>query len=106
MIDIVTMPRVAPSKPNYFVGHPAHDGSHMTIEQQRRENATSSKLLMTRKLHDLPDWYKVSVWFAPKSVMGVPHEKSFICPVVQASRDRTRICVIAPNGMDYWTEWK
>lgn len=97
--------RIVPSKPDYWVGHPANDGSGFTVEQLHALIKDGDQFEAARLRYDLPDRYKVRIMFEPRSVSSIPETRFFSCPVVSCSKDRTRICVLANNGMPYWTDW-
>uniref|UniRef100_UPI0035CAB248 hypothetical protein n=1 Tax=uncultured Sphingomonas sp. TaxID=158754 RepID=UPI0035CAB248 len=86
-----------PSAHNPWAGTPV-DGSRWTAEQ----------LAALKKLGKDPEkvwWHDVPLWVPdPLDEWGVPSKVYLRCPKITQSRDRSRVLVIAPDGVRYWTE--
>lgn len=106
-MDLSSKAKVTPSKHNPFFGAVLPD-SGLTRAQERKAEAMRAKLRRNQASYGLPEFYTVRL---PKPVRpGHAHEPVdfdyWKCPVISASKDRTRICVIAPDGTDAWINWE
>jgi hypothetical protein len=111
-MDIAGLPRVTPSKPNYWSGTPleAHqtDLPGITREQQDSIIGRGGWPMLEARANRwrLPPLYTVSWRLDPKRDQVVGDIVSFVCPVIGSSRDKTSLKVIAPSGRETWVEWK
>lgn len=104
--QLAAMPRVAPSKPDYWSGTDANDGTGYTLEQLSALKTLRSKAMSNRRRFDLPEQYVVIREAGINSLSRLPITVATPCPVTSCTRDRTQICVIAPNGMETWVVWQ
>ena len=94
-----------PSKPDYFRGTPT-DGK-LTVEQLNAMESVrfKGKLLAFRKKGGMPEI--VITRHLPGPLLESPNVTvRSTCPVVAITKDGTRCCVIAPNGMEMWETMK
>ena len=97
---------VTPSKPNYFVGTRVPDDAKFTDEQIRKAHAMRQGIERNLALYDLPSEYTIARWRDPRAGEPLPVEIRVTCPVIGCRKDRTKLRVIAPNGLDLWTDWR
>ncbi|MBX9814052.1 MAG: hypothetical protein K2X76_05060 [Sphingomonas sp.] len=97
------MQKITPSKHDPFLGALPNS---ITERQQRKAAAMSKKIEGNRRRMRLPATYDVVRWTEPTYLMEIPKRLVFPCPVIACTPDRARILVIAPDGSDYWTDWK
>lgn len=99
------LPRITPSKIDCWRGTRI-DGRPLTRQQDASAAAHASKIAAARARYQLPATYGVRLQPERTSLSGPPPAAIVIlCPVVSCSKDRKRICVIAPNGDDLWVNW-
>jgi len=104
-MDIAGKRLVTPSKPDYWHGTPVA-GATFTAEQTAALRKIGSRAQANQRKYQLPAVYDVRLWTEPTAEEPARKQMTFPCPVVSGTRDRTRLCVIAPNGMEQWVEWK
>lgn len=96
----ISGPHITPSRMESWDGTPSDSALGFTREQvrvlQEMMPGVAAKL---RKL-DLPAVYRHKIILERGGHRIIP------CPVISCSRDRSRICVIAPNGFEAWVDWK
>lgn len=100
----ITGPRITPSKPDYWQGT-AGEGN-FTREQVLAARQHGETWRRRRLAWGLPATFDVNLTPPPSYKDPQPEGHIATCPVVSASRDRTRLCVLAPNGMEAWVPWK
>ena len=104
-MDIAGKTLITPSRPSYWNGTPV-EGSPLTREQQVKATAMRGKLAANQRRYGLPETFRYRVRAEPKAGQYVGDMLEFECPVMGCTKDRTRLNVIAPNGMETWVPWK
>lgn len=106
-MDISQMPRISPSKqePSYWTGT-RFPGDRYTREQEARLKLVADKAAQAQKRYGLPESYQVKKFTETKRNFDIPDVLMLDCPVLSCTKDRTRLKVIAPNGMETWVDWK
>ena len=99
---------ITPSKPNLWQGTPTpHASSCLTVEQinemEGRSQVRRDVYLRTRRG---PIFYTHRILIEPKTLQDIATTKSFECPVIGITKDRKRICVITPSGLETWLDLK
>jgi len=104
-MDPNNLPRVTPSKIDYWRGTRV-EGRALTRQQEARANAQKAKIEANRARYQLPATYGVRLQSdrIARSVADLAGSV-VLCPVLSCTKDRKRICVIAPNGSDVWVNW-
>lgn len=99
-----TMRYLAPSKPRYWEGTPVQ-GHTFTAEQQATMKKLRAKMDGNQRRYQLPRVYDVRLKTEPTHEHPAGRDVVFPCPVISGTKDRTRLAVIAPNGMETWVAW-
>jgi len=94
----ISGPRVTPSRPDYWSGTPL-SGSEFTKEQWAA-HSRAARMVPYLESRNLPLVYRHTIMLERGG-----HEYH-TCPVLGCTRDRTRLKVIAPNGMETYIPWK
>jgi hypothetical protein len=104
MPDISGLTRYTPSQHSPWMGG-RPDG--FTDAQHAKIRACGEALARARARNNLPANYRARLPLAARAGDGGERRYTdILCPVVTASRDRARICVIAPDGSNQWINWK
>lgn len=96
---------VTPSRPDFWNGTKVA-GEPLTREQQAAVKSRAREIESNLSRYDLPRTYAVRKITEPRRLEDIPQKILITCPVVSATKDRARLKVIAPNGMDTWVEWR
>ncbi|MDC7810532.1 hypothetical protein [Sphingomonas koreensis] len=102
-LNLNAMRQITPSKHNPWAEY--HVGK-FSPAQERKAAAMAHQLASNRRRFDLPETYVVRLPLELRSLHEAPQFADILCPVITASRSRTRILVIAPDGSDQWVDWK
>lgn len=97
------MEKITPSKHDPFVGQIPN---RMTERQTLKAKTMRKQIEANRRRMRLPETFNVVRWTNPINLMEVPRQLTFPCPVIACTPDRARLLVIAPDGTDYWTDWR
>ncbi len=98
------MERITPSKQANPWAHGNPDG--LTQAQERAVRALPAYQDDRRRRAGMPPFYPVTRLLEQRPGEWMGRSITFQCPTVVASRERTRICVIAPDGSQQWVDWK
>jgi hypothetical protein len=96
---------ITPSKPDYWRGTRV-EGATFTAEQTEALKKFGSKIDSNRRRYQLPSVFPVNMTPSPNFRQPRPAPVIHECPVVSCTKDRTRLCIIAPNGFETWVAWK
>lgn len=93
---LIATPKFAPSSHSPWVGKPV-EGSPYTAEQL-------ASLAKAKKDPAKVWWHDVPLFMPdPNDAFGISRHIRIRCPKISQTRDRTRVLVIAPDGVRYWT---
>jgi hypothetical protein len=103
----MTQPTTGHVTPSYYNPFDGYVPNGSNERQLRKAAAMAAKIAANRRRHpDLPQTYTVRLPLRQRSVFEVPRIVDIVCPVIAMRKDRTRLLVIAPDGLDQWVDWK
>ncbi len=103
-MDLTGKRRVTPSRPNYWDGTVV-EGQDITREQYLARMAKRTLIESNLRRYSLPERVSVPINIEPTHDKPLGGRRMVICPVISGTKDRSRLQVIAPNGMETWVQW-
>lgn len=98
------MDKVTPSKSNPFA---LGEEGEPNARQKAKAKTMIATIMSNRSRYGLPENFGVLCPLEPRAADNwMPRSIRVQCPVIQSTRDRKRLLVIAPDGTDVWVNWK